>query len=509
MVALAVQQPTNRSQNSTDKIPLSHATPDANWTDKSQRQKDTSGQAFTPNEVIRAQGYITVNDGKLVFHIDSDNRVADDFFIGKASEHPELLDVRGMNLTADLKITKFNGTIVSNAQSYDAEFIGLAAKPVINPTYDEIKKIGAGQSFVVEGTFLEIDKNASGSGSIVRIESKNGDIYSVPLFDDKLRLTSGTLENVDGKEVRKGDQIRLPAYKTKAGEITGGWASTCFLAAPSAERQTEFNALTKEVFQKMQVLDRLLTSGRFKEARATFADIRKMELSQGELNETEKMLPRFPEKERPVAISSKDYVHSKTPNYEINALDESYGVKIESMTKSEFIEFAKKVGSGELSQSGKHSDASYVYRLFDDFKIDTSTSETILTYSLDQRLDVSRNNPAAKFDDTYMVDQTISALCSLKTKSSTEKLVKLLADMIDKKEYLPSDYFDQRDKGKKFPEYHVDQLISSLSYLSYRKESAELLKSYKEIFQKAIAALSNSFEKNSANELAKTLERIN
>jgi len=244
------------------------------------------------------------------------------------------------------------------------------------------------------------------------------------------------LENLRKKEPEVGEKIRMTTYARERDDgvkVLHAEGSTPYLLVASESRQNEYDNLRFEVGGGIDKLRLLSDDGEYEQARSVFAQLRGLELTKRESEEILLLMLGFPKGERPV------FDGDKSKSSWVSDLDEAYRVSVESMTRDEFEQFARDVGSGRREPlEGESCDESGVYLVMSKNNYDDATMLSVLAEAIDERLkrleQVERKHEYS-FSDKYVLTQALIYLSEIGLPEATRKILSIVRYAMDHKYY--------------------------------------------------------------------------
>jgi len=405
----------------------------ADWRDRFERE----GHVFNAGERISVPAHVEVDkDGNIALVADDqDGRMADKFYPAQISNEARatLERYRGVAIGC---VVEVQGLIerdfqLSDIHEYDVELEPEIVIPPINPTPEQVAKLPRGARVITEGKVLQVEvreeKDKLGltqRNSYLAVETDDGRQITVPNWSDKLQYDDGILENMRGKSIQPGETIRITSYVhvDEKGKTIHSHYSRPYLVEPVTQRIDEYQALREQVGASVSRLSKLLAEQNFPDARQAFAELRTHELTQEESNQVIASLVGFSENERPI------YDGHERRMYWAESLDKVYGTQIEGMTRQEFEAFAREVGTGRREQTGEHCDASYAFLIMHSNNYDSPTMLSVLSESVDERLkrlEGVADEHEVSFPESYMLEQSLGYLSSVKHPDATRKILEV------------------------------------------------------------------------------------
>lgn len=415
----------------------------ADWRDRFERE----GHIFKEGERVLVPAFIEVDrEGNMALVADDqDGRMADKFHLGDVSDEVKQTLERyqgvAVGCIVNIQGVRELGFQLSDIHEYDVELEPEIAIPPINPTSAELENLPAGARVIIEGRIVKVEvrkeKGRLGIESertYLTVESDDGRQITVGNWSDKLRYSSGVLENLRDKKLEEGELVRITSYvDEQEGKKTihSHW-SRPYLVEPSPQKKTAYEGLRESVSRDSKKLSELIQSEQYPEARRLFAELRTRELIQEESDDIIALLASFPEEERPI------YDGYERRMYGAESLDEAYGVLVESMTRSEFEEFAREVGTGRREETGEHCDASYAYLIMKANEYDDETMLSVLSEAIDQRLERLKKVPDEHeqfFPHKYMLEKSLGYISSVGLPEGTQKILEVVRYVMEHKHY--------------------------------------------------------------------------
>jgi len=424
---------------------------------------------FDTGELVNITGYLDRDRCGLKIHIDEYGRVADNFYLKNIIDPENAEKYMGIPFESVVRVLGYRHEkyMISNCQNYDAVIVDITSLPLINPTLDELCRTSNSHA-VIWGEFAGFKESGmdrflksqglpegtnmsgySGNGICGRISLVKPDCERVsidvsnPLSDildnntgaviitneqkeieismptGKIVFSGGELENIKNKVPEKGDIVRISA-RISENKFYAAWCSPCILEKASEKRYARTVKLLSSIEANLSKIDQYISQHEYKEARNLIAETRTMELTSKQLDMTYELFQRMPELERPVFTSRDEYMGTMTKNYYVKSIDEGYGSRIESMTKDEFIEFAKHALSGEAKKNDVKTDATYLLRIAPDMGFDDACIEEVSRYALEKRIEKVKGHDMMEFNDDYVIGNIISNIWHRKTPDANQ-----------------------------------------------------------------------------------------
>ncbi|MFT4304391.1 MAG: hypothetical protein ACMXYG_07530 [Candidatus Woesearchaeota archaeon] len=460
-----------------------------NWEEKLSRQNAGKNPAFDPNELVRVKGFIEYDENGLRLHVDMDGRIADNFYLKNPIDPETAKKYNGFPLESIVRILQYRDEKVqiSNIQNYDVTLVDISKLPLINPdstqTFSETtqaiiygKFIGYAESgqdrFLKSLGFPEGTKISGESGSFsnghshvklillkpngerecVEVDDVPNDYnkvrtYGIIMTEDgrkinvemptgKLVFSDGNLENIEYKVLQEGDTVRISA-KIINGEIFAHWCDPCILVGPSSERLRAYEDLRMSIAHNIQRTNQFIDEGNYSDARLLLAEIRAREITSEELSQTYELAASIPKTHRPMLVDPKNYYETKSRNYFVASLDRAYGIRLESLTETEFIKTAEEILSGNLKECDESTDATYLFYIAEQFGFDNSIIEKLALSAINSRTQRMIAEEDPKFDDKYVLAQTIRIIEHNKTPNHQRIITETVQKLQDAKKELP------------------------------------------------------------------------
>ena len=362
-----------------------------------------------------------------------------------------LLDNQGLAIgcIVDINGLQQKNWQLSDIHEYDARVENQILIPPINPTPEQLANLPKGCRVIVEGEIvgLGFDQRPYISGEIqeayLLVGSSDGRQIKLPTWRrEAIQYNGGTIGNVQGKDAVVGERIRVTGYvdQSPQGNVLHGHYSEPYLVEANTDRLEQYTQLRESISRRTTRLQEMIADKDYLSARYLFAQLRSEELLTNEGQQIMAIREGFPDNERPIHDG---YVDGK--KYWARSLDEAYGVMIESMTRSEYIDFVRSVGRDEIQQYGPHCDASYAYLVMHHNEYDANTWTEVLSASIDARLGRLEEVPdehESAFPQSYMLEQTLGYLSSVANPQAATKILETVRYAMDHK------YYDKRQKAQ-------------------------------------------------------------
>jgi hypothetical protein len=405
--------------------------PLSDWRDRFERP----GHVFNPGERVAVPAFIESDEdaNPVLVADDQDGRMADRFYpLNLSGETRTILDrFKGVPLGCVLKVEGLKPTEfqISDIHEYHADLESEIIVPPINPTDEQLKNLPRGARVISEGKIidLEVKEMETEFGtktkySLLTLEGEDGRKATIGNWADNLEYRGGVLENLDGKQLEPGEQVRIASYVglgEKGSKILHSHYSKPFLLQPSPIKLKNYKLLRGEVEGMTTKMTGLLENHSWQEARRLFAEARTRELTIRESEALMASVAQFPEKEEPV-------FNGKRRLFWAESLDKTFGVRTEAFTRKELVEFAREVGTGKREQTGAHCDESYAFLLMHQSEIDSQETLSVLGDAVDgrlSRLEKVEDSHEASFGEHYMLEQSLSYMASVPLPEATEKIL--------------------------------------------------------------------------------------
>ena len=405
--------------------------PLSDWRDRFERP----GHVFNLGERVIAPVFIESDEdaNQVLVVDDQDGRMADRFYpLNLSGETRKILEkYKGVPLGCVLKVeglrqTKFQ---ISDIHEYHVDLEPEIIVPPINPTDEQLQHLSRGARVISEGKILSVEVKEMDTEfgtkerySFLTLEGDDGRKATIGNWADNLEYRGGVLENLDGKQLEPGEQIRIASYvglDKRGGKTLHSHYSKPFLLQPSPIKLESYKRLRGEIEGMTTKMTVFLDSHSWQEARRLFAEARTRELTIRESEVLMASVAQFPEKEEPV-------FNGKRRLFWAESLDKTFGVRTEAFTRKELVEFAREVGTGKRDQTGAHCDESYAFLLMHQSKIDPQETLSVLGDAVDgrlSRLEDVEDSHEASFGEHYMLEQSLSYLASVPLPEATEKIL--------------------------------------------------------------------------------------
>ncbi|MBI5356300.1 hypothetical protein HZB78_01670 [Candidatus Collierbacteria bacterium] len=407
--------------------------PLSDWRDRF----DRPGHVFNPGERVIVPAFIESDEdaNQVLVADDQDGRMADRFYpLNLSGETKRVLErYKGVPLGCVLKVeglkqTKFQ---ISDIHEYHADLEPEIIVPPINPTDEQLQHLPRGARVISEGKVfsLEVKEMDTEFGtktkySFLTLEGEDGRKATIGNWADNLEYRGGVLENLDGKQLEPGEQVRIASYvglDKKGSKVLHSHYSRPFLLQPSPIKLESYKRLRGEVEGMTVSMINSLDNHRWQEARHLFAETRTRELTIRESETLAASVAQFPDGEQPI-------FDGKRRLFWAESLDNTFGVKTEAFTKKELVEFARKVGTGKQEQVWPHCDGSYAYLLMHQNKIGPQETLSVLGDAVEERLsrlEKVDDSHEASFGEHYMLEQSLGYMASIPLPEATKKILEV------------------------------------------------------------------------------------
>jgi hypothetical protein len=433
------------------------------WTEKFDRQNQGKHPAFNYGELVRVSGFIEYDEDGLKLHVDADGRITDNFYLSNPIDAESAKKYVGLPLESVVRVLGFKQEEIqlSNIQNYDATLLDVTSLPLINPSPTEVETTGNTQA-VIYGEFVGFRDSGEDrflrslgfpNGTIITsykqdLESGHNNVklsvqkpdgektsaevenppksyqdketYGIIKTEDgreievympvgKTVFSGGNLENISGKLPEKGDIIRI-STKINKDEFNAGWCDPCFLIEPSEERYSKSENLRLTIDHNLDRVSQYIEENNYTDARRLLGEVRAREVTDGQLDRTYELADKIPEAEKPVLTDRKGYTWAKDKNFEVSRVDRHYGVRLESMTRDEFVDFAKDALSGEIEPVEDNANTTYFFRIAEHMDFDTQQMEDLAVNAIQGRIERMKGKDRPEFNDKYVLDQAIETV---------------------------------------------------------------------------------------------------
>lgn len=407
--------------------------PLSDWRDRF----DRLGHVFNPGERVVVPAFIESDeDANLVLVADDqDGRMADRFYpLNLSGETRTILErYKGVPLGCVLKVEglKQTGFQISDIHEYHADLEPEIIVSPINPTREQLQYLPRGARVISEGRIIDLEVREMETEfgtktkySFLTLEGKDSRKTIIGNWSDELEYRGGVLENLDGKPLEQGEQVRIASYVGlgKSGEkILHSHYSKPFLLQPSPVKLQSYKRLREEVGNMTMSMSELLEKHRWQEARQLFAEARTRELTISESEGLAASVAQFPGPEQPI-------FDGKRRLFWAESLDNTFGVRTEALTRQGLVGFARRVGMGKQEQVGSNCDGSYAYLLMHQNKIEPLEVLSVLGDAVDERLsrlEEVDDSHEASFGEHYMLEQSLGYMASVSLPEATEKILEV------------------------------------------------------------------------------------
>lgn len=420
----------------------------ADWRDRFERP----GHIFESGERVVVPAFVELDqDGNIsLVADDQDGRMADKFHLVDLDEETRqtLMQHQGTAIGGIVNVYGVRDLDfqLSDIHEYDVSLENNLLIPPVNPTEEQVANLPKGYRVTMAGRVIDqgVDIvpsrwNSQEKKAYIVIEAEDGRQIKIPSWRDKpLAFKGGYLANLRGKPIESGEVVRMTGYIQDSGDskfIHAHWSEP-YLEEATENRLEEYRTLRESVSRMTWRMSEMIEQGEYGAARNHFAMLRTLELLPAEGLQIMSLRESMPEKDRPIYDGYTDGRHGWAKD-----LDAAYDTLIESMTKTEYMDFVRKVAIGEVVESGKHCDASYVYLIMTDNEIDAETWVATLSEAIDSRLAILEGLPddhEQTFQHSYMLEQTLGYLSSVADVRATTKIIDVVRYCMD------HEYFDHR-----------------------------------------------------------------
>lgn len=380
--------------------------------------RTTKGE-LTSGTQIAAMVTFEKNSSGKPFMVAANAGCSADAFLptGLAVKDEELLtQLLGTTANVALTVRSKVGRQYCHGHKYEVEPRFTVVPLPLNPTHDELLEFRHNAHVIIEGVFagyFEYIVQDSIMGYVSRvgfnIDTPNGKVKIQTHFggssDRRTTYSDGVIENLKDKEMSEGEIVRVTAFVTQEHTLHSGYNST-FLAAPSQERQGEYDELRRAVVLLVNEFESATTNKQYRLARSLFAQLRRLELTHNEQQHIQQVMMALPRHEQSIYRS----------RYTADDLARAFNVDVESLNRAQFLTFAFEVVRGvrkNPEDKTLRTDQSYLfsYLLIDSPVFTHREKVSLLRASLSARLKrlESRTDEHDDFwDDRYTLERTIS-----------------------------------------------------------------------------------------------------
>lgn len=350
---------------------------------------------------------------------------ADSFELIEGSD--QLSRYVGSMVAVALTIGERTGDHYCHGSSYTVRSVTLAALP-LNPSREQLRHLLPGTHFVVQGQFVRYYEETPGRsvpdttshlthGRIV-IATPSGEL-TLDSFRPHMKEPSyagGVLENLRDKRMIPGETVRITGFISEADDLRGLHAGMAtvgynqpYLLVPNAQRLSDYGNLRLQVAATTDAMRRQIATRQWSKARITFAELRKLELTQDEASLVVEIMEGVTVEQRSVYYGRQ---------FGANDIERAFGIDPETLNRADFLAYAREIMLGIRENpvdKSRRTDQTYLLRFW-------RTKHSILTVeSLVEllreaiparlsRLEQCSDEHDAYWDDYYLLDQCIEHL---------------------------------------------------------------------------------------------------
>lgn len=419
------------------------------WNDRFNRE----GHIFNENEIVLVPAFIEMDaHGNFILVADDlTGRMADRFYLRDISDEarPVLERYCGVLLYCFVKIVQVRNedSPLSDIHEYDVFLEPEIIAPPINPSAEQLNQLPDGARVIVEGQVVSKNIKSETIDNVRKVDNvqlvvrdDNGKQIEVNTQATELTYAQGVLENIAYKQVEEGDKLRIVCYvedKDGLKEISAR-ENKAYLIEPTSQRLVEYETLRKNIAQEIKQLSDLIGAEQFKEARIYFARLRTKELTSAEAYQAISLISLMPEQEKPIFDGRGSRLQWAA------RIDNTYDVLIESMTKLEFVQFVREIGSGRREFVRGRCDPSDAFYILEINGVETATMLSILAQITRERLgrlETISDDKEAYFIHQYMLKQSLEHISFIDSPVSINLILEVIRFFIEK------GYYDKRTQA--------------------------------------------------------------
>ncbi len=404
---------------------------------------DRKPNGLKPGETVAAEVTLETYKNQTYLRVADASCGADSFLLDDKARDT-LADLAGSTFAALMTITSPVGSFACHGQQYAiSPHIRVATLP-LNPTFEELTALHVNSRVVIEGrvtrmTVVEEPKYMNGQvyhtskRGVIFIDTPHGE-FEVQSLAEEFTYEKGVLENLRRKPVQIGETVRLSATADEGYTLKCGY-NYPYLLVPLPSRLAEYRKLRKSVAEQLTYLQSHIRDQRYKAARATFAALRKLELTRHESEAAIHFAQTMGPEEQPVFVGSGGGYPDK--------IEEAYGVNVETLNVQEFIEFTREVLTNVRVNSARGDsrvDQTYLYRHFEDHPL---LNDDLLVELIGEMirariplLEQATEEMNSYWDHKYLIETSTGYLGRIGTPKSYETLANMISLSVDRKYYL-------------------------------------------------------------------------
>lgn len=404
---------------------------------------------FEPGTRVAVAAFYRVDsDGKPYLEADiPDRRMADHFYL--PPETPDdilqlLNNHKGIAVGCIMSIEqpRREQHQISDIHPYDVTLEPYIVIPPINPTPEQIEQLAPGSRVALSGEVVTVDTKQvqdrlgfTDQRAFITIRTPDGRQITTDTWVEKLTYEQGAIENLRRKPVEPGDVITLTTYVTEDGDnnkTLNARYTYPFLTQPSPGRLSSYEALRGEVEATLSEYSNAINAHDYRLAREIFARIRGQELTQAETDVLFAGRVAMPQEEQPVFDGHEQRWDG------ITEMNEAYGISAETMTRGEFIAFAREAATRRRMPQSDSEDGGINHHLGNIFGIllDNYPPEEVipvLQEAIDAHMQLLESAPEDDFDIQHSMMNALNWMSELDSSDATAQLIGNIQTFIDRR----------------------------------------------------------------------------
>lgn len=385
-------------------------------------------------------------NGQPFMRVANSSHGADSFELTDGSD--QLSRYVGSMAAVAVTIGERTGDHYCHGSSYTVHSVTLAVMP-LNPSQEQLWYMRPGTHFVVQGRFVRyyeetVDRlmtyttTQETRGRIV-INTPNGELTldSYRPHGEEPKYVDGVLENLRGKRMIPGETVRITGFISQKdgmaglpdGVVTVGYNQP-YLLTPDPRRQSDYDELRRQVEASTDTMRRQIDAQQWSDARVTFANLRKLELTRDEAQLIFEIMEGATIEQRSVYYRRQ---------YGASDIERAFGIDPETLNRKAFLAYAREILLG-IRENPRDKllrvDQMYLLSFW-------QTSHSILT--MDSLVDLLREAIPARlarleqcsddhddfWDDYYLLDRCIEYIGNFLDEDVDPSLVRTIIDTVE------------------------------------------------------------------------------
>ena len=347
----------------------------------------------------------------------------------------------GLPLEGVVEILAPGQSIEKTSFRYSVKIVDLVALSIVNPTEEEISKMGEGTLVSLRGKVIAI-KEGKGSdtpGEVQILLPDRRELQVVMMsgpptiedsFDEKIELEVHSPVQVE-------DNVLVRAL-FRGRRINAQWRKSFYLVQAGPSRQKKYDEIHGQNAVHLKAMSERIADADFRGARKDSAFVMKNFCSSSEAVQIGMLIERMPKEERPLFL--------RLNRYYVDMLAGAFELDFDSMKESDLLKFADDWAALKVHphEAPPHNlvDETYVYDVLRAANIDSEVITCIQMQAVLDRLQLFERmlgiGSPMKWSDQYVMNQTME---SISQAAPTAEIVKFELELQSELLLIPASVY--------------------------------------------------------------------